>query len=109
MIESKTFFYESLKSRNIYYDLHENGLNYRPEGDEKISLSWWDIQYIEDRSGHRVDIFSDNQKEVPVRYATHDFSVLLKTICLKLSEIRKENFHSYKFKLTFNYFLNLAR
>ena len=72
--------------------MHENGLIYRPDSDEKFSLSWRDIRYIDDCSVHRVDIFLNKQKEVPVRYTTNEFSVLLKTICLKLSEIRKESF-----------------
>jgi len=106
MNESKTFYDESLKSGKIYYDVHENGFVYRPDSDEKISLSWRDIHYVEDRSGYRVDIFLNNQKEVPVRYTTNEFSVLLKTICLKLSEIRKESFHSHKFTLTLKYLLH---
>ena len=108
MNESKTPFYESIKNRKIYYDVHENGLIYRPDSDEKISLSWRDIQYIEDRPGDRVDIFLNKQKEVPVRYATNEFSVLLKTICIKLSEIRKESYYSHKFTLTLKYFLHLS-
>jgi len=108
MNESKTFFYESFRNRKIYYDVHENGLICRTDSDEKFSLSWRDIQYIEDRSGDRVEIFLNKQKEVPVRYATNEFSVLLKTICLKLSEIRKESFYSYKFTLTLKYLLHLS-
>ena len=57
MNESKTFFDESFMNRKIYYEVHENGLIYRPDSDEKFSLNWRDIQYIEDRSGDRVDIF----------------------------------------------------
>lgn len=108
MTESKTYYCESLKGGKIYYDVHENGLVYRPDSDEKISLSWRDIQYVEDRSGYRVDIFLNIQKEISVRYTTNEFSVLLKTICLKLSEIRKESFHSYKFTLTLKYLLHLG-
>ena len=70
MNESKTFFDESFMNRKMYYDVHENKIIYRTDSDQKISLSWKDIQYIEDRSGDRVDIFLNKQKEVPVRYAT---------------------------------------
>ena len=108
MNESKTFYDESLKRGNIYYDVHENGFVYRPPSDEKISLSWRDIHYVEDRSGYRVDIFLNNKKEVPVRYTTNEFSVLLKTICLKLSGIHQESFHSHKFKLTLKNSLHLS-
>jgi hypothetical protein len=105
---SKTFSDESFMNRKINYDVHENGLIYRPDSDEKFSFSWRDIQYIDDRSGDRVDIFLNEQKEIPVRYATNEFAVLLKTICLKLSEIRKKSFSSQKFTLTLNYFLHLS-
>ena len=108
MNEYKTFLDESFMNRKIYYDVHENGLIYRPDSDEEFSLSWQDIQYIEDRSGERVAIFLDQQKEIPVRYTTNEFSVLLKTICLKLSEIRKESFYSHKFTLTLKYLLHLC-
>ncbi|MFC1829334.1 hypothetical protein ACFL0O_06970 [Thermodesulfobacteriota bacterium] len=108
MNESKTIFYESFRNRKIYYDVHENGLIYRPDSDEKLSLNWRDIQYLEDRSGNRIDIFLNNQKEVPVRYATNEFSVLLKTICLKLADIRNESFCSQKFTLTLIYLLHLS-
>ena len=103
----KTFCYESLKSSKIYYDIHEHGLIYRPDYGQKVNLSWWDIQYIEDCPGNRVDIFLKKQKEVPVRYATNEFPILLKTICLKLSEIRRESFSSKKFNLTSEYSLHL--
>ena len=108
MNDAKTFLDESLKDRKIYYDVHENGLIYRPNRDEEYSLSWNDIQYIEDGSGDRVDIFLNEQKEVPVRYSTNEFSTLLKTICLKLSEIHKASFSYHKFTLTLNYFLHLS-
>jgi len=108
MNESKTFVDESFMNRKISYDVHENGLIYQPDSDEKFSLNWRDIQYIDDRSGDRVDIFLNKQKEIPVRYSTNEFSVLLKTICLKLSEIRKESFYSHKFTLTLKYLLHLS-
>ena len=106
MIESKTFIDESLINRKIYYDVHDKELIYRPNSDETFCLNWRDIQYIEDRSGDRIDIFSNEQQEVSIRYATNEFSVLLKTICLKLSEIRKESFYSHKFTLTLKYQLH---
>ena len=107
MNESKTFIDESFIDRKIYYEVHENELIYRPSSDDKFSLSWKNIQYIEDRPGERVDIFSNKQEEIPIRYATDEFSVLLKTICLKLSEIRKESFYPHKFSITLKYLLHL--
>ena len=91
----------------IHYDVHDNGLDFRPDNGEIISLNWNDILYIEDRSGHRLDIFSNNQGPVPVRYVTNGFCLLLETICLKLSEIRKESFSPQIFSLTFKHLLHL--
>ena len=108
MNESTTFSDKSFMNRKIEYDIHETGLIYQSDRDEKVSLSWKDIQYIEDCSGDRVDIFSNKQKVVPVRYVTNEFSVLLKAICLKLSEVRKENFNSHKFTLTLKYSIHLG-
>ena len=108
MNESKKFFFESLPDPTVYYDVHENGLIFRPDSDQEMCVSWRDIQYIEDRPGVRVDIFSNKQREIPVRYATHEFSVLLKTICLKLADVRKERFYSHQFTLTLKYFLHLS-
>jgi hypothetical protein len=103
----KTFCYESPRSSKICYDIHENGLIYRPDYAEELNLSWRDIQYLEDCPGNRVDIFSKKLAEVPVRYETDEFSILLKTICSKLSEIRIESFCSQEFNLTSKYSLHL--
>ena len=70
---SKTFLDESFMNRKIYYDVDEHGLIYRPDSDEKFSLSWRDIQYIEDRSGDRVDIFLNKQKETNRTILEKDF------------------------------------
>ena len=108
MIEPKTFIDASIEEQKIYYDVHENGFVYRPDNDEKVSFNWEDVQYIEDFPGYKVDILLNGQKEVPVRYTTKEFSRFLKTICLKLSEIRKDSFHSQKFKLTRKYFYHFS-
>ena len=92
MSEPITFFSESFRNRTSYYDVHENGMFYRPDSGEEISFIWRDIKYIDDRSGDRVDIILYNLKEVPVKYTTNEFPVFLKTICLRLSDIRQEDF-----------------
>ncbi len=107
MSESVTFHCESFKNHNTHYDIHGNGLIYRPDIDEPFDLVWQDIQYIEDVPGYRVVIFLYNTKEVPIHYSTKDFPVLLKTICLRLSEIRKDNFRSQKFTLDLKYLFQL--
>ena len=108
MIEPKTFIDESIEEQKIYYDVHENGFVYRPDNEKKLSFNWEDVQYIEDFPGYKVDILLNGQKEVPVRYTTREFSGFLKTICLKLSEIRRDSFQSQKFKLTRKYFYHLS-
>ena len=107
MSESITFHCESFKNHNTHYDIHENGLIYRPDIDETFAFVWQDIQYIEDVPGYRVVIFLYNTKEVPINYSTRDFPVLLKIICLRLSEIRKDNFRSQKFTLDLKYLFQL--
>jgi hypothetical protein len=108
MSEPITFFSESFQNRTTYYDVHENGMLYRPDSDEKISFLWRDIQYIEDRSGDRIDIILNNLKEVPIKYTTNEFPVFLKTICLRLSDVRKEKFSFQKFPLTSKYLFHLS-
>ena len=108
MSEPITFFSESFQNRTTYYDVHENGMFYRPGSDEEFGFIWRDIKYIDDRSGDRVDIILYNLKEVPVRYTTNEFPVFLKTICLRLSDIRKEDFRCQNFPLTSKYLFHLS-
>ena len=108
MSEPITFFSESYQNRTTYYDVHENGMVYRPDIGEEISFIWRDIEYIDDCSGTRVDIVLYNLKEVPVRYTTNEFPVFLKTICLRLSDIRKEDFRCQNFPLTSKYLFHLS-
>ena len=107
MTEPITFHCESFNHHTTYYDIHENGLMYRSGHDETFALSWKDIQYIEDVPGRRAVIFLYDTKEVPISYSTTHFPVLLKTICLRLSEIRKEDFRSQKFPLDQKYLFQL--
>ena len=107
MTEPITFHCESFNNHNTYYDIHEDGLMYRPDSAESFALVWKDIHYIEDVPGQRVVIFLYNTKEVPISYSTIHFTVLLKTICLKLSEIRKDDFRSQKFTLDLKYLYQL--
>ena len=108
MSEPITFFSESFQNRTSYYDVHENGMFYRPDSGEEIGFIWRDIKYIDDRSGDRVDIILYNLKEVPVKYTTNEFPVFLKTICLRLSDIRKEDFRYQNFPLTSKYLFHLS-
>lgn len=108
MSEPITFFSESFRNRTSYYDVHENGMFYRPDSGEEISFIWRDIKYIDDRSGDRVDIILYNLKEVPVKYTTNEFPVFLKTICLRLSDIRQEDFRCQNFPLTSKYLFHLS-
>ena len=107
MEEPLSSYCESFNNHNTYYDIDENGLAYRPSSDETLNVDWKDIQYIEDIPGSRVVIFLYDKREVPIYYATTDFPELLKKICLKLSEIRKDNFRSQKFTLNRNYLFQL--
>lgn len=107
MSESTTFHCESFPNHNTYYDISENGLIFRPDNDENFGFVWKDIQYLEDIPGKQIVIALYNAKEVPINYSTTDFPVLLKTVCSRLSEIRKDSFHSQKFTLDLKYLFQL--
>ena len=107
MSESKTYICESNRHRLVYYDIDDNGLIYRPEKDENITLSWSDIEYIEDRSDHRVVIFLHDSTEVPIHYTTNQFPEFLKVICRRISEVRKDDFRPQKFTLDAHYLYRL--
>ena len=108
MSDPITFFSESFPDSTTYYDVHENGMVYRPDSDEQTSFTWRNVKYIEDRSRGWIFIILNNLKEVPVKYTTNDFSVFLKTICLRISDIRKEDFRSQNFGLTSKYLYQLS-
>jgi hypothetical protein len=108
MSEPITFFCETFSGYTTYYDVHENGMVSRSDrDDEKTSFVWSNVRYIEDRSGGWIYIVLNNQKEIPVKYTTNEFPVFLKTICVRLSEIRKEDFRDQSFRLTAKYLFQL--
>ncbi|MGI9535574.1 MAG: hypothetical protein ACR2PB_00785 [Desulfocapsaceae bacterium] len=107
MSEPITFFSESLSNRTSYYDVYENEICYRPDSGGETFFNWSDIKYIDDQSRSRIKIVLDDQREIPVRYTTNDFPAFLKTICLRLADIRKENFRSQTFHLTSKYLIKL--
>lgn len=107
MSQPITFFSESFKDGTTYYDVHENGMVCRSDSAEKTSFVWSHVESIEDRSHGWIFIVLNNLKEVPVKYTTNDFPVFLKTICLRLSDIRKEDFRYQNFRLTTKYLFQL--
>lgn len=107
MSDPITFFSESFPNSTDYYDVHENEICYRPDSAEQIRFNWSDIRYIDDQPRSRIKIVLDDQREVPVRYSTDQFPVFLKTVCLRLADIRKENFRSQTFRLTSKYLFHL--
>ena len=107
MSQPITFFSESYKDLTTYYDVHENGMVCRSDSDGKTCFVWSNVESIEDRSHGWIFIVLNNLKEVPVKYTTNEFPVFLKTICLRLSEIRKEDFRYQNFRLTSKYLFQL--
>lgn len=107
MSEPITFFSESFKDGTTYYDVHETGMVCRPDRGEKTSFVWSNVTYIEDRSRGWIFIVLHNGKEVPIKYTTNDFPEFLKTICLRISDIRKEDFRDQNFRLTSKYLFQL--
>ena len=107
MSEPITFFSKSFPNSTTYYDVCENEICYRPDSGEEIRFNWSDIRYIDDQPRSRIKIVLDDQREVPVRYSTDQFPLFLKTICLRLADIRKENFRSQTFRLSPKYLFHL--
>lgn len=107
MSEPITFFSESFRDGTTYYDVHENGMVCRSDSDEKTSFVWSNVKSIEDRSHGWIFIVLNNLKEVPIKYTTNEFPVFLKTICLRLADIRKEDFRYQDFRLTSKYLFQL--
>jgi hypothetical protein len=108
MSEPITFFSESFKDGTTYFDVHDNGMVCRSDSDdEKTSFVWSDVAYIEDRSRGWIYIVLDNLEEVPIKYTTNDFPDLLKTVCLRLADIRKGDFRYQNFRLTSQYLFQL--
>jgi len=108
MSEPITFFSESFKGGTTYYDVHENGMVYRSDSkEEATSFLWSDVKYIEDRTRGWIVIVLENLEEIPIKYTTKDFPVLLKTLCLRLSDNRKDDFRDQTFRLTSKYLFQL--
>ena len=108
MDEPITFFSESFRGDKTYYDVHENGMVCRSDrDDEKTRFVWSNVKYIEDRARGWIYIVLNNSEEIPIKYTTNEFPVFLKTVCLRLSDIRKEDFQYQNFRLTPTYLLQL--
>lgn len=108
MSEPITFSSEGFHNRTAYYDVHEDRMSYRPDDGEEISFTWSEIQHIDDHRGGRIEIQLHDLQEIPIKYSTKDFLVLLNIICVRLADVRKENFRFQKFSLTAKYFLHLS-
>jgi len=108
MTESKTYICDSNINNIVSYDMDRSGIIYRPYHADEIEIGWRDIAYIEDRPHNRVVISLNNSTEVPIHYTTNDFPEFLEAICLKLSEIRQDNFRPQKFILNFRYLCQLG-
>jgi len=108
MSEPITFFSESFRGGTTYYDVHENGMVCRSDGNkEATSFLWSNVKYIEDRTRGWIVIVLENLEEIPIKYTTKDFPVLLKTLCLRLSDNRQDDFRDQTFRLTSKYLFQL--
>lgn len=108
MSEPITFFSESFRGSTTYYEVHENGMVCRSDSDdEKTRFVWSSVKYIEDRARGWIFIILNNLKEIPIKYTTNDFPIFLKTVCLRLADIRKEDFSDQNFRLTSKYLFQL--
>jgi hypothetical protein len=107
MLEQQTYIFESAQHPPHYYEVRATGLTYHPPGRKSIDVRWEDIKYLNDISGHKVDIvLNEASIAIPLFYATRDFPALLTAVCSKLAEVHHEKIGTQTFKGNVAYFVH---
>jgi hypothetical protein len=107
MPEPQTYIFESDQHQPHYYEVRASGLTYRPPGRKTIDARWEDIKYLNDISGHKVDIVLDEAPTIiPLFYATRDFPALLTAVCVNLAELHHDKIGTQTFKGSLAYFVH---
>lgn len=88
----KSYFYESFMNHKDYFEIHENGIQYKPHNKSVLFVQWEDIGRIVARFGDKVVIYDLEQKELfRIKYSTANFTELIEEICKKLSIAQKNS------------------
>ena len=107
MREPQTYIFESDQHQAHYYEVRATGLTYHPPGRKSIDARWEDIKYLDDISGHKVDIvLNEAPMIIPLFYATREFPALLTAVCSKLAELHQEKIGTQTFKGNVAYFVH---
>jgi len=107
MPEPQTYIFESDQHQPHYYEVRASGLTYRAPGRPTIDARWEDIKYLNDISGHKVDIVLDEAPLIiPLFYATRNFPALLTTVCSQLAELHRDKIGTQTFKGNLAYFVH---
>jgi hypothetical protein len=107
MLEPQTYIFESDRHPPHYYEVRASGLTYRPPGGKNIDARWEDIKYLNDISGHKVDIvLNEAPLIIPLFYATRDFPALLTAVCVNLAELHHDKIGTQTFKGSRAYFVH---
>jgi len=107
MPEPQTYIFESDQNQPHYYEVGEAGLTYRPPGRKSIAVPWEDMQYLDDISGHKVNIvLNEAPMIIPLFYATRKFPALLTAVCAKLAELHRTKIGTQIFKGNQAYFVH---
>jgi hypothetical protein len=69
------------------YEVAAGGLGYRPPGGQRRELPWEAIRYLEDVSGHKVEVVAGDAATIPIYYGTHQFAHLLAEVCGRLAAL----------------------
>jgi len=107
MLEPQTSIFESDRHPPHYYEVRASGFTYRPPGGKNIDARWEDIKYLNDISGHKVDIvLNEAPLIIPLFYATRDFPALLTAVCVNLAELHHDKIGTQTFKGSRAYFVH---
>lgn len=107
MPEPQTYIFDSDQQQAHYYEVAEEGLTYHPPGRKSIAVRWEDMQYLDDISGHKVNIvLNEAPLIIPLFYATRQFPALLTTVCSKLAQLHRNKIGTQTFKGNLAYFVH---
>jgi len=109
MLETETFICQPEQHPAHAYELGAAGLAYRPPGGAPVTVSWGDIDYLEDVSGQKVEVVVKKLPQaIPLFYATRDFAGLLAGVCSRLADLHRTQIGVQSFRGRKSYFLHMG-
>lgn len=109
MPETETFICQPEQHPAHAYELGATGLTYRPPDRAPVTVSWEEIDYLEDVSGRKVDVVvRDGPPTIPLFYATRDFAALLAGVCSRLADLHRTQIGVQTFSGRKSYLLHMG-